>query len=324
MSDSTFGRLLLTGGTGFVGRSILDRFAVENLRLGFSLTVLTRDPERFIRSGGRRESSWLRFVQGDVRSLPSRLGKFDGIIHAATPNAAVEAELDEMLETIVSGTRNILQLAATCGDIPVLLTSSGAVYGRQPDHLTQMSEAYLGAPDPLEIGNAYAEGKRLAELRCALWARSSRVRPKIARMFAFVGPHLPLDRHFAIGNFIGDVIAGRAINVAGDGTAVRSYLYADDMVDWLWAIFARGEPMRPYNVGSERSIDIASLARMVANAGGRDTQVLIHGTGASGGARHRYVPETTRIRSELNVAETIDLEAAIGRTIGFHRDRVAR
>jgi dTDP-glucose 4,6-dehydratase len=173
-------------------------------------------------------------------------------------------------------------------------------------------ETYSGGPDQLSPASAYAEAKRLAELECAI-AVERGVKCTIARMFAFVGPHLPLRRHFAIGNFIADALEGKPVVVRGDGTAVRSYLDADDMVDWLWAIFARGAAGRAYNVGSSHALSIAALAELVAQTLGSTAGVKVLGEQRPGLQSNRYVPDTSRIRGELGVRETVDLSTAIAK-----------
>ena len=317
-------RLFVTGGTGFVGSWLLESLAWAVTRLGVDVrvVVLTRDPDAFRRqSPALAAAPHLQLVRGDVRAVPSGLGTFDGVVHAATP-ASAELNRDEplfMLDTIVDGGRSVLDLARAAGPIPFLFTSSGAVYGRAPATLESIPESYLGAPDPLLPTNAYHEGKRVGEFQCAVFADRYGIRAKIARLFAFVGPYLPLDRHLAIGNFMRDALAGRPIVVGGDGTTVRSYLYGADMVVWLWAIYARGQTSRAYNVGSSNAIDIAALARTVASRIEPQVAVEIRGRPMAGASLDRYIPDTRRIRDELGVAERIGLRDAIDRTMAFYR-----
>ena len=313
-------RILVTGGTGFVGKWLLESLAWARDRLGtrFDITVLTRDPERFQdeypRLGALR---FVRFARGDVRE-PGLSGSFDGIVHAATTTVATvgASRHRDLLETIVIGGDAILGIAARSGSIPVLLTSSGAVYGALPPTIDKVEETFTGAPDPLRADNAYHEGKRIAELQCALYADEFGIEPKIARMFAFVGPYLPLDAHFAIGNFLRDGFAGRRVEVSGDGRPLRSYLYATDLIAWLLAIFVRGTPMRAYNVGSEVPIDIAGLATLVAERTGAPG-TIVRETSDPAVPPPRYVPSSERIRAELHVTQRVGLSMAIDRTISY-------
>jgi nucleoside-diphosphate-sugar epimerase len=225
-----------------------------------------------------------------------------------------------MFDTIVGGTRRTLEFARRSGARRFLLTSSGAVYGRQPADLTHVPEEYAGGPDPANAGQVYAEGKRAAEMLCAVYA-DAQLQPMIARCFTFVGPYLPIDVHFAVGNFIRDSLQGVPIRVLGDGTPYRSYLYAADLAVWLWTILLRGQPMRPYNAGSEAAISLADLAHAVARRGTPEAAVRITKSSTAGGMAERYVPSTTRARTELGVKVTVDLEEALTRTIDWHRGR---
>lgn len=315
--------LFISGGTGFVGSWLLETITWANARMGLSArtTVLTRDPDAFAnRLPHLASSGSVTLLRGDVRTFTTT-ASYDGVIHAATPASAEVNRKDPllMLDTIVLGTRRVLDVAAASGAIPILLTSSGAVYGAQPPELESVPESYIGAPDPLNVENAYHEGKRVAEQECALHSHLYGVQAKVARMFAFVGPYLPLDRHFAIGNFIDDALQGRPIQVRGDGTTIRSYLYAAEMIVWLLAIFVRGEPLRAYNVGSEKPVDIARLAGTVAALADPPVEVRIATALEPGSATKRYVPDTSRARAELGLDERTDLTDAIRRTLRFHR-----
>ncbi len=312
-------RLLVTGGTGFVGSWLLEsvRWANERLDAGVDALVLTRDPEGFARrrphlAAGRGIS----LHAGDVRTFEAPAAAFSHIIHgAASADAALYArEPLEMFDTIVRGARRVLERAARDG-APVLLVSSGAVYGPQPADLERVGEGFPGAPDPLDPGQVYAEGKRVAELLGVSHARASELPVTIARLFAFVGPYLPLDRHFAVGNFIRDRLAGGPVAISGDGTPLRSYLYGADLAVWLWTILVRGESCRPYNVGSEHARSIEEVARTVAEVLPPAVSATRARTPVPGVPPARYVPDTSRARSELGLEEWIGFEEGVRRTL---------
>ena len=313
-------RIFITGGTGFFGCWLLESFASANDKLGLNATavVLTRNLGAFRKKAPHLASHYaIQFHAGDIRSFEFPSGSFSHIIHAATESSTKLNEENPLLmfETIVEGTRRTLEFARACGAKKFLLTSSGAVYGKQPSDLTHIPEDYVGAPDPLDPRSAYGEGKRLAEHLCALYAQQYGVQTKIARCFAFVGPYLPLDIHFAIGNFIRDGLRGGPIQVKGDGTPYRSYLYAADLAIWLWTILFKGEPCRPYNVGSDKVVSIAQLANQVAPWFQPIPSVIIARQPQSGKVQEYYVPSVERCKKELGLRQTVDIREAIRRTI---------
>lgn len=311
-------RLFITGGTGFFGKWLLESFVWANTQRQFDAraVVLTRDPAAFRRQMPHlADCVALEWHTGDVRSFALPEGRFSHIIHAATPSSSTlnQDEPETMLDTIIQGTRRMLELARRSEGAKFLLTSSGAVYGRQPPQLTHVGEEYAGAPDPLDTRSAYGEGKRVAEQLCAIYHQRFGVAAKIARCFAFVGPHLPLTAHFAIGNFLRDGLAGGPIQVGGDGTPYRSFQYAADLMIWLWTILLRAQPCRPYNVGSEESLSIADLARKVADS--FHTEVRIARAATPGQPPQRYVPSTQRACRELDLRCRIPFEEALDRTV---------
>lgn len=321
--------ILLTGGTGFFGRSLLRQLLNNCVEEAMPVvTVLTRSPSRF---GSLYPEfcglQWLQILEGDVlapSSLPSNV-RFTHFLHFAT-DSTLGPQLTPLqrYEQIVDGTRNILDLAVRCGAKRVLLTSSGAIYGEQPSWLGRMPETWIGAPDPLNVKLSYGLGKRVAEHLCALYRNTYGLHTVIARCFAFVGPDLPLDVHFAIGNFIRDALWGDSIQVNGDGSPVRSYLDQGDLAHWLWELLMRATPGQAYNVGSDQPITIAELAYMVRDLVAPDKPVCI--LDKVGGDRHRnlYVPDIQKIRSELGVQISIPLSESIVQTAAAARSRAFR
>lgn len=318
-------RLFITGGTGFFGCWLLESFCHMNrqLGLGAEVTVLTRDPEAFARKCPHLAADpAVNLLLGDVRNFTFPNGTYGYVIHAATEaraRQAAEAPL-EMLSTIVAGTERALEFAAASGAKKFLLTSSGAVYGKQPGELTNVPETYQGAPDPVDPANVYAEGKRVSELLCSIYQKRTGLECKIARCWAFCGPHLPLDQHFAIGNFIGDILAGRPIQIQGDGMPRRSYLYAADLMVWLWTILFRAPSLIPFNVGSAHDVSILELARLVAATLNPRAEIQVARSPAPGPPA-RYVPSVDRAREVLGLREITPLEESIRLTARWHSEQ---
>lgn len=324
-------RILITGGTGFFGRWLVESLvhADERLSLGASVVLLSRDAQGFSRRAPQLAGSrQVTLIEGDVRTFAAPAGGFTHLVHGATDTTGpLNAERPlELLDTIIEGTRHTLDIASRASVRRVLLLSSGAVYGRQPADLTHVPESYLGGPDPLDPLQAYAEGKRVAELLGSIAARDDGLEVVTARAFAFVGPHLPLDAHFAVGNFMRDALAGDTIRVGGDGTPYRSYLHAADLAVWLWTLLVRGRSGRAYNVGSEEAVNIRELAAAVARAAatiGRHPTVSVARPADPGTPPNRYVPSTRRAREELGLRAHITLDAALTRTFAWLAERSA-
>ena len=317
-------QIFITGGTGFFGCWLLESFCHINrsLALNARATVLTRSPKAFADKAPHLTADPnVVLISGDVRDFSFPEGDFRFIIHAATEASArqaAEAPL-EMLTTILTGTQRTLEFAASHRTSRFLLTSSGAVYGKQPSAMTHLPESYSGAPDQLDPASVYSEGKRASELMCALFHKTTGIECAIARCWAFCGPHLPLDAHFAIGNFIGDVLAGRPIHIAGDGTPRRSYLYGSDLAIWLWTMLFRAPSLVPINVGSASDVSINELAHTVAAT--LDPGIAIHTAGqvSPGAPVSRYVPSVDRAKQLLGLQETVNLQESIRRTAAWYR-----
>lgn len=316
-------RIFFTGGTGFIGSWFLDClcYANQTLDLDLHTTVLSRDPSGFaVRFPHLAGESTIELVAGDVQSLKHDGKNYGIVIHAATDASAKLNKENPLLmaDTIVEGTRRVLEFARAAGARRVLMMSSGGVYGKFLSGVTHVHEDAPSGADSTDVYYTYSESKRMAELQCAIFAHQFGLEIPIARIFALVGPRLPLDIHFAAGNFIRDGLSGGDIHIAGDGTAVRSYLYAADLIVWLMAILMRGQSSRAYNVGSDRGVSIKLLAETVAAAFPNNPKIVIGGQANASNPVNYYVPDVSRARTELGLPIETPLTESIARTISWH------
>jgi nucleoside-diphosphate-sugar epimerase len=315
--------IFITGGTGFVGTWLTETlcWADTQLKLGIRITLLTRNPEAFrLKAATVANHPAVTFIRGEAKTFDFPSGEFQFVIHAATEahRSPSNDAPDETFSDDLAATKHVLEFARRAGTRRFLFTSSGAVYGTQPSDLPAISEDYIGAPSPTNVRSAYGQAKRASEFLCAMYARQFGFNALIARLFAFIGPHLPSE-NFAAGNFVKNVVDGKPIRIEGDGSTVRSYLYASDMAIWLWTILLKGESLRPYNVGGADPLTIRELAERIAGISGIPTPVEI--LGRTGVPATRYIPDTSRARTELKLAETISIDEGLRRMLAWYRSR---
>jgi nucleoside-diphosphate-sugar epimerase len=329
-------RILLTGATGFFGCWLLESLGAANRALGLELEIYaqSRAPDKFIarvphlgRDAGIR---WIacepvRISVAELRDAQAReVPQLDAMIHLVTEadGGATVANPKAAFETIAGTTRSALALAAATGVQRFLFTSSGSVYAREPAAPERIPETQAVVPEPADYRLVHAIGGRakwVAEQHCAEYAERHGFDVAVARGFTFVGPHLPLQGKFALGNFLGDALNGRDIHIQGDGTPVRSYLYAADLAVWLWRILLRGISARPYNVGSEHAASLREVADTVRREVAPAAAVKVLSRSDPARPPDRYVPDTTRARTELGLSETIMLPEALRRTAAWFR-----
>ncbi len=295
--------------------------ANEQFSLGACATILSRNPDAFLRRAAHiagRPS--LTFIEGDISDFVFPAGPFDVLIHAATEVAdrSCPGAAAGQMDAILSGTRRVLEFTRRTRVKQVLFVSSGAAYGVQPPSLPHVPETWPGAPETTSLDSGYGIGKRASEHLLAVHAPVNDYQLKIARCFAFVGPHLDPGR-YAIGNFIRDALSGQPLKVLGDGTPVRSYLYAADLAIWLWTILLHPASKGIYNTGSGDSIDIAGCARAVADVINPSLSVEIAKSPVPLRPTAVYVPDTGRAERELGLRKLISLPEGIRRTASWLR-----
>lgn len=322
------GRILITGGTGFLGTWLLATllYADDQLKLRIRVVVVCRHPDAFMARcpdlAGHRA---VELIAGDVRYPLPIFGQITHVIHAANEVSAQvsrKSPLDH-LAVIVDGTRTVLEHAKAAGAERTLLLSSGSVYGRQPPEITNLPEEFAGGLDPFNPEAAYHEGKRVAELMTAVYAqRMALPGVVVARIFSLIGPWMPQEAQFAAGNFIRDGLLKRPIKVTGDGRTLRSYLYAGDCVAWLWTLLVRGRHSVAYQVGSPDPISTGDLAGIIARAFVPTLPVEVLDRVIHSSSPHCYVPSAERAQREFGLRAWTNLDEAVRRTVVWSQQRL--
>jgi len=318
------GHIFVSGGTGFLGIWLLELIAALNRTHHFDIhvTVFSRSAPDFARRhkhlGSHRE---FRFMDGDIRYLADLPRETDYVIHAA---ALTDRRLFASNPTVVGevnsvGAIRLIRAANLLENVKkFVLVSSGLTYGPQPLSLERINENFVSG-FPCDNANAiYAESKRFAEAMAASFVSESKLPLVIVRPFAFLGPYQSLELPWAITDFIRDSLAGSPIKIMGDGSTVRSLMYASDYAFWLLAALARGTPRQAYNIGSPHGIDLLTLARMITGHFSPLPEILTN-VGQSGHETTRLVPCVEKSRRELGVDITVSLADSIQKTITWHK-----
>ena len=316
--------VLITGASGFVGSWMLETLldANRSLALGVEVTALVRDADTFSARFphlARQPDLWL--VAGDVRTASLPAGAFTHFVHcasAATPQVNADRP-DEVVALIETGTRQMIEAAERSPGARFLQMSSGSIYGPQPASLARVPESYEGEAQATVPAERFGAAKRAAERRGGE-AVAHGVHFTSARGFGLVGPRLPLDGQFALGNFIADAAANRPVAVHGDGTPVRSWLHAADLAAWCWTILARGAAGAAYNVGSDHALTIRDAAHRVAALATPPAAVVCGHEPVDGAPTSRFVPDVTRARTELGLDVWIPFDDALRRTWEWVRE----
>jgi len=315
-------RLLLTGGTGFIGKWILSSFLNANRKLNLSaqVVIVSRDPESFLRNFPvLRAYNEIYWVKKDIREItPEDCKECSFCIHGATDIVNPISEADVFDTCVLGAARIINAMKISRGRKRMLILSSGAVYKNIIHNDLPFSENSLELPlsqKTIKISKNYIEGKRLSEFQSIAYAKKHpEFEIVIARCFSFVGPYNPLRENFAIGNFIEMAIKNKDIVIRGAGNELRSYLYASDLSYWLWTILFNAQSCETYNVGGLQSISISDLAIKVNKLIGGSGRIKILGEPVLNTLNQSYLPLLNKIFKQLNVIETVSLEQAIIKT----------
>jgi nucleoside-diphosphate-sugar epimerase len=308
--------LLILGGSGFFGKSILDAYKNGYLRCHDieKITIVSRSATSLAVDVPFLIDESINLVSADISNCNS-LPVADLVIHAAASTDASRYLHHPEKETLnaLAGMSNFCNLARSyLRNSKILFTSSGAVYGNYSPNIEFIDEGYSVNEANSVDGSkfVYTAAKRDCE-RLIKELGADGLDVSIARCFAFVGRYLPRDQHFAIGNFINDGLNERPIQVNTKSIIYRSFMHGDDLANWLIKICLASNQSAPiFNVGSDEAISIQDLAQKIANYFGVSANMIPPSSEIS-----RYIPSINKAKKELNLALEKNLDEAIDSTI---------
>jgi nucleoside-diphosphate-sugar epimerase len=307
-------KILIIGGTGFFGKNLLSTFKylIDSNKIKCNIDIISRSNPSFIdKNNDLFNFEYFSFIEHDIINKIEIANEYDFIIHAATTASQdlINNNPSLMFKTIIDGTINVLDFCAT-GKATLLYISSGAIFGTEYD--LNKDYTVFNKIDPMKGNFSYHLGKLSAENLCFYYSNKFNFTIKIARCFAFIGPHLPLDTHFAVGNFIKSIIKKEKIVINTRGQSIRSFLYTSDLIIWLIKILIIGNNLKPYNVGSPDGISIKNLALKCAQNNNIDVEFKNINENPT-----FYVPNVDETLSDLKIDRFIDIDTAIEKTINW-------
>lgn len=314
--------VLITGGSGFVGRWLIESLIRAKQQLGRKSPIISLSRSTTRWQNELVKKNLLHVVNADVTEELCINDEIGYVFHCATPVSASlnESNPSEMRRIIESGAKSVINRFAN-SLTTVVNVSSGAVYGEQPSDVKCFDDEWLSDPRFALPESAYHHAKVNAEAEFNAALMNSSFSVVHARLFAFFAPFLPLDRHLAAGNFLRDALANKPIMITGDGQTIRTYMYGTDLVEWLIAAAVRGKSGSAYNIGSPHETTLAELATKISQSFGSRAGVKILGELDHQSPASRYVPCTARTEQALGVHLTVGLDEAIERTIRWHQER---
>ena len=308
-------RILITGGAGFLGSHLCDRFVSEGHQVVVMDNLITGSTANIEHLAGHEG---FRFIKQDVTEYLYVEGELDAILHFASPASPIDyLELPiQTLKVGALGTHKTLGLAREKGAL-YLLASTSEVYGDPLEH--PQTEDYWGNVNPIGPRGVYDEAKRFAEAMTMAYHRYHGLDTRIARIFNTYGPRMRLEDGRVVPNFIAQALRDEPLTVYGDGSQTRSFCYVSDLIEGIYRLLFSDE-IEPVNLGNPQEMSILDFARVVNEI-----------TGNSAGVAHQPLPEDdpqvrqpdiTRARRVLGWEPEVPLEEGLRSTISWFQERL--
>jgi nucleoside-diphosphate-sugar epimerase len=317
--------LLITGGTGFMGKWLLEMisFVNNNYHLNISVFVLARNIEQFKAEVPHLANlTFIKYIQQDIKNLYEIPHEVNYIINAAgTPDSREHSSNPiKIIDTFTKGTNALLDASFKLPQLKKILhVSSHQVYGNT-SNIEKVNESFQGGSECFSLEAIYTESKRLGETYCSIYNNQYRLPVTVVRPFAFIGPYQSLNKHWAINSFIRDGLFSDSIRILGNEKTVRSYLYGSDMAFWLLTLLSKSADGECYNMGSAHGIDLKELALKITKKINKNIDIVQKSSREVYETNSVIVPDIDKIKA-LGLRENYTLDEALKRTIDWNLEK---
>ena len=317
MNNSDQKKILVTGGSGFIGSHLCKKLISQGhyvICLDNNFTGSINNISDLITKSNNGDNNF-EFIRHDI-TIPIYL-EVDQVYHLACPASpkAYQYNSIKTIKTNILGTINALGIAKRT-KARILLTSTSEIYG--DPNVSPQSEEYWGNVNPIGIRSCYDEGKRVAETLMIEYHRNHEVDIRISRIFNTYGPNMDKDDGRVVSNFINQCLQNNNITIYGDGSQTRSFCYVNDMVDGLIKLMNSDEFHGPINLGNPHEITIKKLSEIIKQKIPESTSNVIYKELPSDDPIKRK-PDITKAKRILNWEPTVDLEDGIIKTINYFK-----
>jgi dTDP-glucose 4,6-dehydratase len=308
------GRVLITGGAGFIGSHLADRFLREGYEVICMDNLITGDIENISHIRDKR----FFFIHYDVTNYIYVEGRVDYILHFASPASPMDYHSlpIQTLKVGSLGTHKALGLAKAKG-ARFLLASTSEVYGDPLVH--PQKEDYWGNVNPIGPRGVYDEAKRFAEALTMAYHRYHGVDTRIARIFNTYGPRMRLNDGRAIPTFMVQALKGEDITVFGDGSQTRSFCYIDDMVDGIYRLLF-SEVDTPVNIGNPEEKTVLDMAKEILKISKSKSRIAFRPLPEDDPKIRQ--PDISKARSLLGWEPKVGLRQGLLNTVGYFEDKL--
>ena len=315
-------KILIVGGTGFIGKWLLLTFDYLNKieKSNITIFVLTRSKRNFIKKNPEfQKLKSINYINGDILNFNIKNKKINYIIHAGSDLKVNNKDQTRYLKELSIGSKKIFEIKNKNLNPKILFISSGAVY-KNNNTKKKIKEKNTFLPSQFSLDDTYSLGKSLAEIYAKLYVKYSNKKIIIVRGFSFVGPYQQFERGFAVTDFIKSSLINKNIHIKNGDNIYRSYLYIADLIIWLLHILTKGEIGEIYNVGSDKSVSLKQLSKIIIKVNKSKSKVISVNKNKSKKINY-YIPNINLVKNKLNLKIWTDLNHSIDKTTSWFKNQ---